>query len=170
MLITNDIPPIHWALAGAIIAGVTLLLLFLANRQLGISSAFDDLCSFALRGEYFRRPAIVSARGWRLAFIGGLVVGGALSAISGGGWQPTWDLGLFDAEIGWGRAGKIAWMFGGGLLIGIGTRLAGGCTSGHGVFGNATFQPASVISTVSFLGAGMATSALVHHFARLGGA
>ena len=45
------------------------------------------------------------------------------------------NAGRFDQVIGLGHAGKLAWMFIGGLLIGFGTRLGGGCTSGHGIFG-----------------------------------
>jgi uncharacterized membrane protein YedE/YeeE len=70
-----------------------------------------------------------SARQWRLPFIVGLVLGGFLSAVLGGGFAPTWDLGMFDQVIGFGHPGKLAWMFVGGLFIGFGTRLAGGCTA-----------------------------------------
>ena len=75
-LILNDVDPIHWAAAGAGIAAVTLLLLFLANRRLGISSGFEDLCSLVLRAPYFRRESLRSGRRWRLPFLGGLVLGG----------------------------------------------------------------------------------------------
>ena len=47
-LILHGLAPIHWALAGAGIAAVTLTLLFVANRRLGLSSSFEDLCSFVL--------------------------------------------------------------------------------------------------------------------------
>ncbi len=53
-------------------------------------------------------------------------------------------------------------MFGGGLLIGFGTRLAGGCTSGHGIFGLANVEMPSVISTLSFMAAGVATTQIVY--------
>ena len=48
-LILNDVTAIHWAVAGAAIAAITLALLFLANRRLGISTGFEDVCS--LRSE-----------------------------------------------------------------------------------------------------------------------
>jgi uncharacterized membrane protein YedE/YeeE len=97
-----------------------------------------------------------------LPFLGGLLLGGVASAVLGGGWSPTWALGRFDDLIGLGPAGKVAWMFGGGLLIGFGTRLAGGCTSGHGIFGLANFEMPSLISTVSFMAAGAATTQIVY--------
>lgn len=161
-LILNDIQPIHWAVGGAGIAAVTLALLFLTNRRLGISTGFEDVCGLVLSAPYFHRAG-VAGRGWRFPFLGGLVLGGVVSAVLGGGWQPTWELGMFDSAIGWGNAGKLVWMFGGGLLIGFGTRLAGGCTSGHSIFGLSNLELPSLISTVSFMAGGIATTQLIYH-------
>jgi uncharacterized membrane protein YedE/YeeE len=161
-LILHGLPPLHWALAGTGIAGVTLALLLLANRRLGISTGFEDICSLALRVPYFNRAAVVSGREWRLPLLAGLVLGGFISAVLGGGWQPTWELGLFDDAIGWGRAGKLAWMFAGGLCIGFGTRLAGGCTSGHGIFGLANLELPSLVTTICFLAAGIVTTQVIY--------
>src|SRR6059036_963851 len=127
-LILHNLSPMHWAAGGAVIAAVTLALLFVANRRLGISSSFEDLCSLALPLAYFRRTSLLSGRTWRLPFAIGLLLGGFLSAVLAGGWTPTWALGVFDERIGLGHAGKVAWMFTGGLLIGFGTRLGNGCT------------------------------------------
>ncbi|HEY3159164.1 MAG TPA: YeeE/YedE thiosulfate transporter family protein [Vicinamibacterales bacterium] len=162
-LILHGLTPIHWAVGGAGIAIITLALLFIANRRLGISTGFEDVCSFVLPVAYFGRDAVRLARGWRLPFILGLLVGGFLSAALSGGWRPTWDLGMFDQVIGFGHAGKLAWMFVGGLFIGFGTRLADGCTSGHGIFGLSNFELPSVISTLSFMAAGIATTQIVYH-------
>jgi len=161
-LILHNLQPLHWALAGVGIAGVTLALLFLANRRLGISTGLEDICSLVLPAPYFRRAAVLSGRGWRLPLLGGLVLGGFLSAVLSGGWEPTWAMGLFDRAIGLGPAGKLAWMFVGGLFIGFGTRLAGGCTSGHGIFGLANLEFPSLLSTVSFMAAGIATTQVVY--------
>jgi uncharacterized membrane protein YedE/YeeE len=78
------------------------------------------------------------------------------------GWAPSWDLGRFDATFGWGPTGKLALMFLGGLFIGFGTRLAGGCTSGHGIFGVSNFERASLTSTLAFMAGGVATTALIY--------
>jgi uncharacterized membrane protein YedE/YeeE len=85
-----------------------------------------------------------------------------LSAVLGGGWAPIGSLGLFDQVIGFGHAGKLAWMFVGGLFIGFGTRLADGCTSGHGIFGLSNFERPSLISTLSFVTAGILTTQFVY--------
>ncbi len=161
-LILTGAPPIHWALGGAVIAAVTLALLFLANRRLGLSTGFEDVCSLVLDTPYFRRSAVMSGRGWRLPFLGGLLLAGFVSALLSGGWAPTWELGVFDEVVGWGPAGKIAWMFVGGLFIGFGTRLAGGCTSGHGIFGMSNLETPSILSTLSFMAAGVVTTQLVY--------
>ena len=161
-LILNALPPIHWAVGGASIALVTLILLFVANRRLGISTGFEDICSLVLTQAYFRRASIKDGRQWRLPFLAGLVVGGFVSALLGGGWHPTWALGMFDQVVGWGPAGKVAWMFVGGLFIGFGTRLAGGCTSGHGIFGLSNLELPSLLSTVSFMAGGILTTQLLY--------
>ena len=161
-LILHQLLPLHWAVAGAGIALITLALLFLANRRLGISTGFEDVCSFVLPIGYFSRDAVRLARGWRLPFIAGLVLGGFLSALLGGGWSSTWDLGIFDQVIGFGHAGKLAWMFVVGLFIGFGTRLADGCTSGHGIFGLSNFERPSLISTFSFMAAGIVTTQFIY--------
>jgi uncharacterized protein len=162
VLILHDLPHLHWAIAGLAIGVITLLLLWLGNQRLGISTGFENLCALALRVPYLRRSEITGSHAWRLPFLGGLVVGGVISAVAGGGWSPFWDLGMFDREIGLGPGGKLAWMFAGGLLIGFGTRMAGGCTSGHGIFGLSNFERASLESTLCFLATGIATSALVY--------
>jgi uncharacterized membrane protein YedE/YeeE len=167
MLILHDLEPYHWAIGGAAVAAITLALLWLTNQRLGISTGFENVCALAVQTPYFRRSEITRSHHWRLAFLGGLVLGGVFSAVLAGGWTPIWDLGMFDTTFGWGPAGKLAWMFGGGILIGFGTRMAGGCTSGHGIFGIANVEPASIISTLSFLIAGIVTTNLVYRFGAL---
>jgi uncharacterized protein len=161
-LILHGLTPWHWAAAGAGVAAVTLCLLFLASRRLGISTGFEDVCSLLLQHPYFARDSLRSARKWRLPFVAGLLLGGFLSAVLGGGWAPTWDLGMFDQVIGFGPAGKLAWMFAGGLFIGFGTRLAGGCTSGHGIFGLSNLELPSLITTISFMAGGILTTQLLY--------
>jgi uncharacterized membrane protein YedE/YeeE len=161
-LLLHNLAPLPWAVAGAGIAAVTLTLAFVLNRRLGISTGFEDLCSLVLRAPYFTRPSLLGARRWRLPFVVGLFLGGVLSAVLGGGWAPTWTLGMLDARLGLDPLGKLIWMFVGGLFIGFGTRMAGGCTSGHGIFGVSNFELPSLVSTVSFMAGGIVTTQLLY--------
>jgi hypothetical protein len=149
-------------LAGSLIGVITLLLLWLTNQRLGISTGFENVCSLVVNTPYLRRDEITKSHGFRLPFLGGLVLGGVISAVAGGGWAPIWDLGRFDSTFNVGHAGKLLWMFAGGVLIGAGTRMAGGCTSGHGIFGLSNLEGASLVSTLSFLGAGILVANLVY--------
>ena len=162
MLLLNDLIPIHWAVAGAGIAAITLGMLFVAGKRLGMSTGFESLCSLVVSSPYFRRQALTSTQGWRLPMATGLVLGGLLSAWMSGGFHPTWALGMFDTSIGFGQVGKSIWMFGGGLLIGFGTRLAGGCTSGHGIFGISNLEASGLRATLAFMAAGLLTTQLVY--------
>ena len=161
-LILTHMPPIHWAVAGAGISAVTLCLLFLANRRLGISSSLEDVCSFVLPAPYFRRSSVRSGRTWRMPFALGLLLGGFLSAVLGGGFHPMWDLGMLDAALGLSPTGKLAWMFVGGLFVGFGTRLGSGCTSGHGIFGLSNFELPSLVGTLSFMAGGILTTNVIY--------
>jgi uncharacterized membrane protein YedE/YeeE len=62
-------------------------------------------------------------------------------------------------------AGGVAWLFAAGLLVGIGTRVGSGCTSGHGVCGTANFSKRSIVATLLFMGTAMATVYVVRHVA-----
>jgi uncharacterized membrane protein YedE/YeeE len=69
---------------------------------------------------------------------------------------------MLDARLGLGVPAKVLWMFAGGALIGFGTRLAGGCTSGHGIFGLSNFERSSLWSVVAFMAAGAVTTNVLY--------
>jgi len=91
-------------------------------------------------------------------FFGGLLVGGVVSAVLAGGVELSPSLRGADFEGFFGGAGRYAVLLLGGLCVGFGTRMTGGCTSGHGLCGVSRFQPASLIATAAFFGTGVATS------------
>jgi uncharacterized protein len=162
-LILNEIDPYHWAIAGAGIGAMALLLLWLTGRRLGLSTGYESVCSLVMRGTpYFRRSSLVKSNPWRLPIVIGLVLGGVASALLSGGWAPTWDAGMLDTRIGLGEGGKVAWMFAGGLFMGFGTRLSGGCTSGHGIFGLSNLERSGIVAVVCFMAAGAVTSNLIY--------
>ena len=157
----HDTVPMHWATAGGLIGLLTLALLFLANRRLGMSTGFEALCSLGIKAPYFQRPALTASTGWRLPIVVGLILGGLLSVLSDGGLAPTWELGERGESLGLSHSGRSVWMFVGGIFIGFGTRLGGGCTSGHGIFGVSNFERSGWTTMACFMGAGVITSHVI---------
>ncbi|MCI0569512.1 MAG: YeeE/YedE family protein [Myxococcaceae bacterium] len=127
-------------LGGALIGLSAALLLLLNGRIAGISGIAGGLF-FPARGE----------AGWRLAFVGGLVAGGVLLA--------AFAPGVF----GRGAVVSPALLVVAGLLVGFGTRLGNGCTSGHGVCGLARGSTRSLVATLTFMAAGALTVFVVRH-------
>jgi len=128
------------ALAGGLLIGLAAGGLLLFNgRVAGVSGILGGLLHPA-RGE----------TGWRLAFLAGLALAPLLHLLA----AP-----LPPAEVDAGWPALIA----SGLLVGIGTRYGGGCTSGHGVCGMARGSPRSLAATVAFMSAGFAVVYLLRH-------
>ena len=127
------------ALAGGALIGLSVALLLLLNGRIaGISGLVAGLGTD--RGE--RR--LVDA-----AFVAGLVLGPPAFAWLAGAWP--------EMRI----AASLPALAVAGLLVGFGTRLGSGCTSGHGVAGLARLSPRSIVAVLTFLAAGMLTVALV---------
>jgi uncharacterized protein len=97
-----------------------------------------------------------------LVFLLAVGIGGALVAWLGGAPpQIHWTLGPeFERLLGGGAAGWAV-LVGGGVLVGFGTRMAGGCTSGHGLTGTARLEPSSIVATAAFFGSGVLLSLLL---------
>lgn len=151
----------HWALAGLIIALTALTLQFVGNRSFGLSSGLEDLCAIGSDRPSLR-ATLAEGGAWRLPFLAGLLVGGFVSALTSGGWHPTFAVEPLDSASGMGPGAKLVWFFVGGAFTGYGTRLAGGCTSGHGIFGIARIEPASFRAVMAFMAVGMLVSNLLY--------
>jgi uncharacterized membrane protein YedE/YeeE len=117
------------------------------------------------RSAVSRQPSSVVVS---LIFLGCLVIGGFLSAILDGRFVPRFmlDSELLPELVGRGRGGQAFVLCAGGLLVGFGTRLAGGCTSGHGLCGVSRFQRGSLVATAAFFGAGVTISLMLGGLAR----
>lgn len=95
------------------------------------------------------------------ALLVSIFVGGLIASIVSGRFQLRGDMGPdFSAIV---TDGWLMWpvLFFGGILVGFGTRLAGGCSSGHGLSGCSRLQPASIVATAVFFGTGVAVSFLL---------
>ncbi len=139
MEIVNFTP--YSALAGGALIGLSAALLMLGNGRIaGISGIVGGLFR-PQPGEF----------GWRVAFLVGMLLGPAVVGLAGG-YVPV---PTFQTDT----LGMIA----AGLLVGFGTRLGAGCTSGHGVCGLARLSPRSLTATVIFMAVAVATVYLVRH-------
>ena len=126
------------ALAGGLLIGLAAALFVLLNGRIaGISGIVGGLL----------RP-VHGDIGWRLAFVGGLLVAPALMAFYSV--NPRIDAGF----------GTLALA---GLLVGVGTSYGSGCTSGHGVCSLSRLSPRSLVATLAFMAAGIATVLVTRH-------
>lgn len=136
--------PLLASLAGGLLIGGSALgLLALSGRVAGVSGIVGGLVP-PHRGDL----------AWRLAYLGGLLGGGLLLRLSVG--LPT------------SAASSPAALVLGGLLVGFGTRLGNGCTSGHGVCGLGRGSPRSLAAVLTFMSVAILTVFITRHL--LGGA
>lgn len=150
-----DRPMTYWPfwLGGIALATVALLHWLLTHQLMSVSSRFSAIVD-RLRGEAPTRPEPIMTHA---AFLIGLVLGGFASATLAGTFAPTFfDAGpTFARMFGSSPASTVLVMTGGGVLVGFGTRMASGCTSGHGLCGIARLQPGSLLATCAFFGTGI---------------
>ncbi len=140
-------------LVGGVMIGLSAVWLMASlGRIAGISGI--------LSGLIWERPKGDSA--WRLAFLLGLVSGPLVIMLAGGGLGNV--AGRAEAVVGV-PAGGVGLMLVAGFLVGLGTGLGSGCTSGHGVCGLARLSPRSAAATLVFLGMAMLTVFVSRHLA-----
>jgi hypothetical protein len=96
-----------------------------------------------------------------LTFLLMVIVGGAVTSLLRGGWKPAFDLGPEHTAIFGSGIGLAVTLFAAGTLVGFGTRMGAGCTSGHGLSGCSRGQVGSMVGTASFFAAGVAVSFLL---------
>ena len=145
-----------WA-GGLAVGAFVVVFLLVGGQMLGVSTGYADVCSLGTD------PKV--RKSWRLPFLVGVIAGGASSAMLRGGIEPTIAMGSFDTIFTGALWVKALVFTGGGILIGFGARLAGGCTSGHAIVGMAQLAPSSMIATAGFMVAGFAvTNLLVRGF------
>jgi uncharacterized membrane protein YedE/YeeE len=132
--------PLSAALGGALIGLAAVLLMLFTGRIAGISGIMAGALAFAGGDKV-----------WRFAFIAGLVLAPVSAALAG------YPVPYPDMPANW-VVIVVA-----GLLVGFGTRLGGGCTSGHGVCGIARLSPRSIVATAIFMAAAVFVVFLTRH-------
>lgn len=141
-MILTDIGPAF--LGGMAIGAAALILMAGIGRIAGISGILSEI--LARGGD----PAKDDDRFWRLAFVIGLVAGAGIADRAIGNPAPIFDLGWPGLVLA-------------GLLVGLGTGLGKGCTSGHGICGLARLSARSLVATLVFMAVAMIVVFLRHH-------
>ena len=135
-----EFTPLSAAVGGALIGLASVLLMLLLGRVAGISGIFAGLL---VSGGEERR--------WRGTFIAGLLAAPLAAAAAG------YPMAMPQMPS------NLALVAAGGLLVGFGTRMAAGCTSGHGVCGMARLSPRSIVATLVFMATAIAVVAVTRH-------
>lgn len=137
----HNFTPLSGLFGGALIGLAASALMLLTGRIAGISGIFGGLIA----------PG-ANDRNWRLAFVAGLIAAPLLAALALDAPlpHPTMPASLLLIAIA-------------GALVGFGSRMGGGCTSGHGVCGMARLSARSIAATAIFMAAAIATVAVARH-------
>ena len=136
----ENFTPLSAAIGGGLIGLSAVLLMLLTGRIAGISGIFGGLLDFGN-----------DDKGWRIAFIAGLILAPLMAGWIGHAMPPP------KLPASW------IVIIAAGLLVGFGTRLGGGCTSGHGICGIARLSPRSLAATVTFVTVAMVVVAITRH-------
>ena len=136
----SNFTPISAAIGGGLIGLSAVLLMLLNGRIAGITGVFAGLID-----------PLSSDRAWRATFVAGLIAAPLTAAVLGYA-IPVPQLPTSFVVI------AVA-----GLLVGFGTRLSNGCTSGHGICGIARLSPRSIVATGIFMFAAVVVVAITRH-------
>ncbi len=151
--------------------GIGVLIWFtflLSDRTIGCSTAFarfGGMLEGLIRGDkararlYFQK--VLPTVGWDTMLIVGIVIGAFLSAQLSGDFDLRWIPALWNQAFGsviWTRVG-VALV--GGIVLGLGSRWAGGCTSGHGISGTLQLTVSSWLASILFFVGGILTAKLI---------
>jgi hypothetical protein len=131
--------PLESFIGGCLIGLAALLLMALKGRVMGISGILSGVVAPTGTGE----------RGWRLMFLGGAILGPVI-------WQV-----IAGSPIAWQSVASGPQFYIAAFLVGVGTAIGSGCTSGHGICGLARMSPRSLVAVLAFMVSAIATVALI---------
>lgn len=138
----------QYAIGGVLIGlGVSTIYLGTAITP-GASTFFESTLSYVSDVSRFNRPKYLESRDWRNVFTLSIVTGAVVYAL-------LFQQGIWTTDVQWWR------LLGGGILVGIGTRLGKGCTSGHGINGLASLSRTSVVNVVTFMAVAIGAALLM---------
>jgi uncharacterized protein len=140
-----------WWIAGPVLGLVIVSLLALANKRFGVLGGVTDLVQGSAEGR--------GLRSWRTLLVAGIVLGSLAYTLLTGAPESGTAYSWLDAHLS--LTGETAVLFGAGLAIGVGSRTAGGCTSGHGLTGSALASPASIVSMMTIMATAVTTTLIL---------
>ena len=163
--------PWPWYVAGPLIGLIVPALLLTGNKAFGISSSLKHICAICIPANISFFKHDWRKETWNLFFAAGIIIGGFIAVQFSGGQHLVninpqtnallksegvkYFSGLLPADIfSFSQLLSIRGLIFtvvGGFLVGFGTRYAGGCTSGHSIFGIASLQSPSLLATICFM-------------------
>ena len=150
MLVETLLPNgwVHYLLGGLFIGLGTVVIYATTGITAGASTFLESTLSYVSGRSRFQQYRFRATRDWRLVFTFGIVLGGAI-------------YGLTLGEFGW--TTEVQWwrLLVGGVLVGVGTRLGKGCTSGHGVCGVGSLSETSLVNVATFVGIAIGVAQVV---------
>ena len=139
-----------WYVAGPIIGLFVPVFLLVGNKLFGISSSFDHICDLSFTKNISSKVKFNAEKdGWKIYFVGGVIIGAFVSI----NFLTLDDVQFLPSNY-YSVFGFVK-LFIGGLLVGFGTRYAGGCTSGHSITGISLLNSASIKATIAFFVGGL---------------
>ncbi|MDD4189581.1 MAG: YeeE/YedE thiosulfate transporter family protein [Eubacteriales bacterium] len=161
------VEPWPWWLGGIVIGLLVPLMYYFLNTALGVSTGYGNFVKLLLpktKLKWLNSDSFKNIFNWRFFFITGMIIGGIISARTMGLSFATTDMGVFTDKVTWPFIALAGWFLAGGFLLGLGARMADGCTSGHSIHGIANFHLSSIVATVFFLLFGAITVFLIRTF------
>jgi uncharacterized membrane protein YedE/YeeE len=153
---------------GAGIGLLSCLTFLLSDKPIGCSTAFARTGGMVERifrgGKVSRRPyfqKFAPVLDWEWMLVAGVVVGAAVSAGLSGDLAASWVPARWAGAFGPSAGARLAVAVLGGVLMGMGSRWAGGCTSGHGISGTLQLAASSWLAVVCFFAAGVAAAMIM---------
>ena len=139
----------HYLLGGLLIGIGTAIIYVGTGIHAGASTFLESTLSYASKLSRFQQPRFVSSRDWRVVFTLGIVAG-------------AFSYAVVTAEFYWVTAVDPWRLFVGGILVGVGTRLGKGCTSGHGICGVGSGSRVSILNVAIFMVIAIGVAHLVY--------
>jgi uncharacterized membrane protein YedE/YeeE len=135
---------------GGVIIGLGVSFIYITTGIHATQSSFlSTTLSYISKIPYFQKKTLLQSREWRTIFAIGVILGALIYTITLSG-------GFFTTTVQWWR------LILGGFLVGFGTRLSQGCTSGHGISGLASLSSTSLYAVITFLGVGILTATVIN--------